>query len=172
MNRRDWLIAGAAAVLAWRTRAETPATLPALPDDAALWINSAPLGPDALRGRAVLVEFWTFDCYNCRNTQAWMDRVSRTYAAAGLVTVAVHTPEFEHERRDAAVRAAVRARKIGYPVLLDPEYRVWRSFDNAYWPAVYLFDRAHRRVGAEIGELHAGESRADRFEALVRRTLA
>jgi len=141
---------------------------PALPRlDATHWLNSPPLELAALRGRPVLIEFWTFGCSNCRNTLPWLARAHARYASQGLVIIAVHTPEFEDERdRDAVARAVARL-GIRYPVLIDNGYAYWRALDNRFWPAFYLVDPEGRIVDTRIGELHAGERRADSFEAAI-----
>jgi thiol-disulfide isomerase/thioredoxin len=165
MNRRDWLAAAAATLVAGRAGAAGPERLPQLPRRAEDWLNGA---PPALDGHPVLVEFWTFGCYNCRNMLPWMKAVHERYAAGGLAIVAVHTPEFPTERDAATVANAVRRLAIAYPVLLDPDARIWAAFANRYWPAVYLYDRRHRLVDTAIGELHLGTSRGDSIEARIR----
>lgn len=168
MHRRTFLgaVACAAALVPPRASA-TPAVLPGLPDDAQFWLNGPPRTAAALAGQPVLVEVWTFGCVNCRNSLPWVKRIHARYAPRGLNLIAVHTPEFAVERDPDAVRTALGRLDIGYPVLLDPESRVWRALDNHYWPAFYLYDRQHRLVGTRIGELHAGESSADAFEAAI-----
>jgi thiol-disulfide isomerase/thioredoxin len=135
--------------------------------DATHWLNSPPLTLSALRGRPVLVEFWTFGCSNCRNTLPWLERTHARYAPQGLVIIAVHTPEFDGERDRDAVTSAVARLGIRYPVLIDNGYAYWRALDNQYWPAFYLIDPEGHIVDTRIGELLAGERRADRFEAAI-----
>jgi thiol-disulfide isomerase/thioredoxin len=105
------------------------------------WINSPPLTLAELRGKVVLVDFWTFGCSNCRNTLPTVKRWHEKYAARGLVVLGVHTPELDFERPHAAVEAAVREHGIAYPVAIDGSYRTWRVFENRYWPAFYFVDR-------------------------------
>ena len=124
-----------------------------------------------LQRRPVLIEFWTFGCYNCRNTLPWLKQVHAHYAPRGLGVIAVHTPEFAAERQPAAVRAAVQRLAISYPVMLDPDSRYWQALGNRYWPAFYLFDRAHALVGTRIGELHQGDRGAEEFERAIERAL-
>ena len=126
----------------------------------------------ALRGKVVLIEFWTFGCSNCRNTLPWLKAVESRYREQGLVVVAVHTPEFAQERVPANVTEAVRRLGITYPVMLDPDFEYWKRLKNRYWPAFYLVDRGGRVTATAIGELHEGESRGDRFEAQLRAALA
>jgi thiol-disulfide isomerase/thioredoxin len=135
------------------------------------WINSTPLKLADLRGRVVLVEFWTFDCYNCRNTLPWLKRIHAEYAAKGLQVVSVHTPELPRERDVANVRAAVRELGIEYPVMIDGDFSYWRALGNRYWPAFYLVDRDGRIVETAIGELHTGRRNADAFEARIQTLL-
>jgi thiol-disulfide isomerase/thioredoxin len=105
------------------------------------WINSPPLTMAELRGKVVLVDFWTFGCINCRNTLPAVKRWHEKYAERGLVVLSIHTPELDFERAHAAVEAAVREHGITYPVAIDGGYRTWRAFENRYWPAFYFVDR-------------------------------
>jgi thiol-disulfide isomerase/thioredoxin len=148
-----------------------PAPLaPELPRlDAGHWLNTPPLSLAALRGRPLLIEFWTFECANCRNTLPWLERIHARYSQQGLTVIAVHTPEFDRERNPEAVARAVSQLGIRYPVLIDNGYVYWRALGNQYWPAFYLIDAGGRVVDRRIGELHAGERRADTFEAAIAR---
>jgi len=116
------------------------------------WINTDPLTMGSLRGKVVLVEFWTFGCINCIHVQpyvkAWYDR----YASAGLVVVGVHTPELSFERDLANVQDAVASADIRFPVAVDPSFATWNAYRNGYWPAFYFIDRAGRIRHTRIGE--------------------
>ncbi len=131
------------------------------------WINSQPLTMASLRGKVVLVHFWTFACINCIHVQpyvkAWYDR----YAADGLVVVGVHTPELSFERDIANVRKAVVDDGVTFPVAFDPEFSTWRTYDNKYWPAFYFVDR-----DGVIRYYSAGEGGYDAAEAVIRELLA
>ncbi len=135
------------------------------------WINSPPLLLRELRGQVVLVEFWTFDCYNCRNTLPWLKKIHAQYGPRGLKVVSVHTPELPRERDPAHVRAAVLELDISYPVMIDGDSSYWRAMGNRYWPAFYLIGRDGRIVETAIGELHTGRKNADAFEAALRSLL-
>jgi thiol-disulfide isomerase/thioredoxin len=135
------------------------------------WINSAPLTLAGLRGKVVLVEFWTFDCINCRRTLPWLHAMHERYRDDGLVIVSVHTPEFERERDPANVRAAVRQLEIAYPVMIDNDFSYWKALNNRYWPAFYLIGRSGKIEATEIGELHLNQPRGRRFEASLARLL-
>jgi thiol-disulfide isomerase/thioredoxin len=170
--KRNNLLAGLLALASCTASADLPVA-PAFPATRAdAWINSPPLSLAELRGRVVLLEFWTFGCSNCRNTLPWLKRVEAKYRDQGLVVVSVHTPEFEHERVPANVRKAVQDLEVRYPVMLDPNFEYWKRLNNRYWPAFYLIDRQGRIAATAIGELHAGEPRGERFEAQLRAQLA
>ena len=131
------------------------------------WINSEPLTISALRGRVVLVHFWTFGCINCRNVQpyvkAWYDR----YAAAGFEVIGVHTPELSFEKDIANVRQAVIDEGVKFPVAFDPDYRTWNAYANSYWPASYFVDRSGRIRHVQFGEGSYAEQ-----EQVIRELLA
>jgi thiol-disulfide isomerase/thioredoxin len=130
------------------------------------WLNSAPRSLAALRGRVVLVEFWTLGCVNCRNVlpdlRAWHAR----YEAAGLTVVGVHSPEFPWERPAERVAAAVQELDIRYPVVQDNDFAIWRRFGTWAWPTLVLVDR--RGV---VRYSHIGEGAAAATEAAIRRLL-
>jgi thiol-disulfide isomerase/thioredoxin len=168
MDRRQFIFSGLAA-LAAGAASGMERSLPALPGGSSRWLNSPPLAASDLANRPVLIEFWTYGCYNCRNTLPWMKATHARHAPRGLVVVAVHTPEFPAERDVGNVRAAIARLGIAYPVLLDPEGEYWAALRNRYWPAFYLFDRAHRQVALRIGELHAGRPEADAFTQVIER---
>ena len=131
------------------------------------WINSDPTSLAALRGKVVLVHFWTFGCINCIHVQpyvkAWYDR----YAADGFVVLGIHTPELSFEREVENVRDAVAKADVRFPVALDPGYATWNAYRNSYWPAFYFVDKAGR-----IRHVHFGEGDYDGSEAVIRELLA
>jgi cytochrome c biogenesis protein CcdA/thiol-disulfide isomerase/thioredoxin len=116
------------------------------------WINSRPLTMRELRGKVVLVDFWTYSCINCLRTLPHVEAWDRLYRKDGLVIVGVHTPEFAFEHVPSNVRAAVRQLGIHYPVALDNEYGTWTAYQNEYWPAKYLIDRTGHVRYAHFGE--------------------
>ena len=121
-------------------------------DGAAGWLKSPPLTEADLRGKVVLVDFWTYTCINWLRTlgyvRAWADK----YEDQGLVVVGVHTPEFPFEREVENVRWAARDMNVGYPIALDPDYAVWSAFANQYWPAVYIADGEGQIRHHQFGE--------------------
>jgi cytochrome c biogenesis protein CcdA/thiol-disulfide isomerase/thioredoxin len=116
------------------------------------WLNSRPLTIQGLRGKVVLVDFWTYSCINCLRTLPHVEAWDRLYRKDGLVVVGVHTPEFAFESVPANVRAAVKRLGVRYPVALDNNYDTWNSYSNEYWPAKYLIDRNGHVRYAHFGE--------------------
>ncbi len=135
-------------------------------DGATVWLNSEPLTPSALRGKVVVVQFWTYTCINWLRTQAHFRAWGQRYRDQGLVTVGVHTPEFKFEHDLDNVRWAVQARKIDYPVAVDNDYEVWQAFANNYWPALYFVDTEGR-----IRHHRFGEGDYERSEMVIRQLL-
>jgi thiol-disulfide isomerase/thioredoxin len=105
------------------------------------WLNSEPLRIAELKGKVVLVEFWTFGCYNCRNLEPHIKTWHQRYAEKGLVVIGVHSPEFSYERVLANVQRYVREHAIGYPIAIDNDFATWKRYGNRYWPAMYLIDK-------------------------------
>jgi len=116
------------------------------------WLNSPPLTLESLRGKVVLVQFWTYSCINCVRTLPYVTRWYDTYKDKGFVVVGVHTPEFAFERETANVETAIKRFGIKYPIAQDNQYRTWRAFENQYWPAGYLIDRSGKIVATHFGE--------------------
>jgi thiol-disulfide isomerase/thioredoxin len=109
-------------------------------DRASVWLNTEPLTADGLRGRVVLVDIWTYSCVNWLRTLPYLRAWDESYRDRGLVIVGVHAPEFGFERDLDNVRRAADELGVGYPVVIDNDFAIWRSFDNRYWPALYLVD--------------------------------
>jgi cytochrome c biogenesis protein CcdA/thiol-disulfide isomerase/thioredoxin len=130
------------------------------------WINSKPLTLEKLRGKVVLVDFWTYSCINCLRTLPHVKAWYRTYEKDGLVVLGVHTPEFAFEHVPSNVRGAVHRLGVTYPVALDNDYKTWNAFHNQYWPAKYLIDRRGR-----LRYVHFGEGEYDTTEARIRTLL-
>ena len=133
---------------------------------AAGWLNSPPLTPDELRGKVVLVDFWTYTCINWLRTLAWVRAWAEKYESDGLVVIGVHTPEFPFERDEDNVREAVQEMAVRYPVALDPDFGVWNAFSNSYWPAIYIAD-----MDGRIRYHHYGEGDYDECERVVQQLL-
>src|SRR5882724_5234556 len=131
------------------------------------WLNSPPLTPAALRGKVVLVDFWTYTCINWLRTlpyvRAWADK----YRDQGLVVIGVHAPEFSFEKNLSNVRRAVKDLRVDYPVAVDNDHAIWRAFGNQYWPALYFVDAQGR-----VRHHHFGEGAYDQSEMIIQELLA
>src|SRR5687767_2563019 len=146
----------------------------ALPDEGRLapfggataWLNSEPLTPERLRGRVVLVDFWTYTCVNWIRTLPYVRAWAAKYADAGLTVIGVHTPEFGFERQVDNVIAAARDFRVDYPIALDNDYAVWSAFANHFWPAVYIAD-----VDGRIRHHHFGEGEYAATEMVIQQLL-
>ena len=136
-------------------------------DGATEWINSAALTPELLRGKVVLVDFWTFECYNCLNALPHVKELYAKYKDRGFVVVGVHTPEFARERVPDNVRREVSRLGITYPVVIDNDHRIWNAYHNQYWPAAYFADAT-----GKMRFYHFGEGRYDEQDKVVARLLA
>ncbi len=131
------------------------------------WINSKPLALESLRGRVVLLDFWTFNCHNCRNTLPALKRFDARYRAQGLTVIGVHSPEGDYAKDLSNVRRQVRTLGINYPVVTDNDYASWRAFNMQAWPTVVLLDKKGR-----VRFVHIGESMYAEREAAIRKLLA
>jgi len=141
-------------------------TLPGF-DGATGWLNSEPLTAEGLRGKVVLVDFWTYTCINWLRTLGYVRAWFEKYADQGLVVVGVHTPEFPFEHDVDNVREAAKEMRVEYRIALDSDYAVWRAFENHYWPAVYIADAEGR-----IRHHHFGEGGYEECERIIQRLLS
>lgn len=131
------------------------------------WINSEPLKMEELRGKVVMVEFWTFSCWNCRNIEPYVKTWHKRYEKDGLVVIAVHSPEFDHEKEVDKVKNYVQENNISYAVPIDNEFRNWRQYRNRYWPTLYVIDKK-----GTIQYTRIGEGAYEQTEETIQRLLA
>jgi cytochrome c biogenesis protein CcdA/thiol-disulfide isomerase/thioredoxin len=130
------------------------------------WLNSPPLSSKSLKGKVVLIDFWTYSCINCLRALPYVEGWAAKYKDAGLVVIGVHTPEFAFEKERSNVEKAVRDLKVTYPVAIDSDYAIWKAFNNEYWPAHYFIDGKGR-----IRYHHYGEGEYDESEQVIRQLL-
>src|SRR5262249_20369288 len=131
------------------------------------WLNSQPLQTSALRGKVVLIDFWTYTCINWRRQLPYVRAWAGKYKEHGLVVIGVHTPEFSFEKKVENVRRAAKDTRVDYPIVIDSDYAIWRAFNNEYWPALYFAD-ANGRI-----RHHAfGEGEYDESELVLQQLLA
>ena len=131
------------------------------------WLNSNPLTMQQLRGKVVLVDFWTYTCINCIHVLPYVQTWNQKYKDQGLQVVGVHTPEYPFERNTDNVKTAIKRLGITYPVALDNHNATWDAYDNQYWPAFYLIDKKWHIVYT-----HFGEGDYDKTEAKIKSLLA
>jgi thiol-disulfide isomerase/thioredoxin len=130
------------------------------------WINSEPLTLKSLRGRVVLLEFWTFACYNCRNTLPTVKKWDAQYRDKGLTIIGVHTPELDYESNIDNLRREVAALGIKYPVVTDNDYSTWKEYKVEAWPTVFVLDKQGR-----VRWTHVGEGAYDQTEQVIKKLL-
>ena len=130
------------------------------------WLNSAPLSMASLRGKVVLVDFWTYGCVNCVNTLPHVTELYARYRDRGLVVIGVHTPEFPFERSTSNVQAALKRHGIIYPVAQDNDSQTWNAWRNQYWPAQYIVDQTGKIVFQ-----HDGEGQYEQIDRTIARLL-
>ncbi|USJ26732.1 cytochrome c biogenesis protein DipZ [Ensifer adhaerens] len=151
---------------AYRSDLPVEGQFPSL-DGAVQWLNSKPLTPAELRGKVVLVDFWTYSCINCIRTIPYVRAWAEKYRDQGLVVIGVHAPEFAFEKQIGNVEKAVRDFKITYPVAIDNNFAIWRDFSNSYWPAHYFID-----AEGQIRYTHFGEGDYEGSERVIQDLLA
>lgn len=135
-------------------------------EGAVQWLNSPPLTAEGLRGKVVLIDFWTFGCINCRNALPHVREWERKYRDQGLVVIGVHTPEFAYEKNIGNVKRALGDLGIEFPVAVDNDFKIWRAFGNMYWPSHYFVD-----AGGRIRFHHDGEGAYEQSEQVIRQLL-
>src|SRR5215216_4913999 len=131
------------------------------------WLNSQPLTAAGLRGKVVLISFWTYTCINWLRQLPYLRAWAEKYKDQGLVVIGVHTPEFTFEKQIDNVRRAAKELRVDYPIAIDSDYAIWRGFNNAAWPAFYLIDAQGR-----IRYSHFGEGEYERSEKMIQQLLS
>jgi thiol-disulfide isomerase/thioredoxin len=131
------------------------------------WLNSQPLTPTELRGKVVLINFWTYSCINWRRQLPYVRAWAEKYKDQGLVVIGVHAPEFDFEKNVDNVRWAAKDMRVGYPIVIDNNHAIWRAFSNQYWPALYFVDAQGR-----IRHQQFGEGEYEQSEKIIQKLLA
>lgn len=140
--------------------------------DPAAWLNGPPLRLAALRGQVLLIDIWTFDCWNCYRSFPWLNALEKRYHRRGLRVVGIHSPEFEHEHDRAQVSAKVTEFGLRHAIMMDNDFGYWKALNNRYWPAYYLIDKQGRIRARYVGETHADSRQAKAIEARIEQLLA
>lgn len=136
------------------------------------WINSPPLSVQDLRGSVVLIDVWSYGCWNCYRSFPWMHTLEERFGKDGFKVVGIHTPEFDREKKRENVVEKTIEFKVTHPVMLDNDFAYWHSLDNRYWPTFYVVDKQGLVRGKFIGETHVGDARAEQVEQLIAQLLA
>jgi thiol-disulfide isomerase/thioredoxin len=145
-----------------------PAPMPAFTHTGAQeWLNSPPLTWNDLRGKVVLIDVWTFDCWNCYRTIPWIKSLEERFGDERFVVLGVHTPELPQEYVLANVRKKVAEFGVKHPVMIDNDYSYWKALGNRYWPAFYVVDASGRLRGIGAGETHVGQPQALEIERQI-----
>ena len=154
-------------------QAAGPRPLPEFTNRAAeAWFNSEPLSVEDLRGSVILVDIWTFDCWNCFRSFPWLKALEQRLAGEAFRVVGIHSPEFSHEREPQRVASKIAEFGLHHPVMMDNDFAYWRALGNRYWPAYYLVDKKGVIRQVHVGETHEGDARAERIEKQIRALLA
>lgn len=164
--RKDALVLAGSGGQAFESDLPVEGKFPSL-DGAVEWLNSPALTTEQLRGKVVLIDFWTYSCINCIRTVPYVRAWSEKYKDQGLVVIGVHAPEFAFEKKIDNVKGAIKDFEIGYPVAIDNNFKIWRAFQNSYWPAHYFID-----AKGQIRYQHFGEGDYDKSEKVIQELLA
>ncbi len=135
------------------------------------WINSKPLLSKDLEGKVVLIDFWTFDCWNCYRSFPWLNSLEEKFKDQDFIVIGVHTPESEHEKERARIVEKTKEFNLHHPVMIDSDFSYWRAMNNRYWPSFYLIDKRGKVRNLFIGETHKGQTRAKIIEANISKLL-
>lgn len=175
MKSIKYLVLLVAAGMACAVLARDKASFPVLPEfthtSEAAWINTTPLTRADLSGKVVLIDVWTFDCWNCYRSFPWLTRLEAALDNEAFTVIGIHSPEFEHEKNRAAVVRKAAEFKLHHPIMLDNDLSYWNALGNRYWPAFYLIDKQGRARGYWVGETHSGDKRARQIESAIRKLL-
>jgi len=160
----------------WKLNAEPYTDAPPLPEfthsDSRDWIGSPPLKLADLRGQVLLIDVWTFDCWNCYRSFPWLNGLETKLHGKPFQAIGVHSPEFDHERDPSSVREKMQEFGLRHPTMIDNDFSYWEALGNKYWPTYYVVDKQGRIRGRFFGETHAGGRQARAIETLLEELLA
>ena len=158
--------------IVYAAKINPPATMPEFTQvDEVAWFNSKPLRSEDLRGKVVLIDVWTYGCWNCYNSFPWLRGVEEKFADQDFTVIGIHTPEFDPEKERENVLKKIDEFELHHPVMMDNDKAYWRALRNRYWPAYYIVDKKGNIRDAFIGETHEGDRRAKKIEKLISKLL-
>ncbi|MFV2059101.1 MAG: redoxin domain-containing protein [Gammaproteobacteria bacterium] len=140
--------------------------------DSSQWINSDAISVADLQGYVVLIDVWTFECWNCYRSFPWLNDLEKRYSDKGLKIIGIHTPEFSREKVLATIKQKVTEFKLHHPVMVDNDMAYWRALNNRYWPAFYIVDKKGNIRTVAVGETHSGDRNAVKIESTIKTLLA
>jgi len=138
----------------------------------AQWFNSKPLTRADLKGKVVLLDVWTYGCWNCYRSFPWLNELEAKFKSENFQVIGIHTPEFGHEKDAKNVAKKIKAFSLHHPVMMDNDFRYWKALGNRYWPTFYIIDKQGQVRFTHIGETHSGDRNARNIEAEIRQLLA
>ena len=151
----------------------TPFPLPQFTQSSAeTWINSSPLRIEDLQGKVVLLDIWTYGCWNCYRSIPWLNSLEAKFDAGKFLIIGIHTPEFDHEHEREKVVKKIEEFQVTHPVMMDNDFGYWKALRNRYWPTFYVVDKTGKVQGVFIGETHQGDKRAKQVEKLISKLIA
>jgi thiol-disulfide isomerase/thioredoxin len=180
-NKRNWVHALLAALLlaagAFNFPADAAKAMPRLApefthNEAEAWLNSAPLSLKTLQGRVVMIDFWTFDCWNCYRSFPWLHQLEQRLSDAPFSVIGVHTPEFEHERQKGRLQDKVKEYGLSHPIMIDNDFSYWNAVGSRYWPSFFLIDKQGMIRASFIGQINIGSPQARNIEQTIDTLLA
>ena len=136
------------------------------------WINSNPLKTEDLKGKVVLIDIWTYGCWNCYRSIPWLNSLEEKFDKDKFIIIGIHTPEFDREHERDKVVSKIEEFKVKHPVMMDNDFAYWKALRNRYWPTFYVADKHGVVKGVFIGETHEGDKRAKDVEKLITRLIA
>jgi len=161
-----------ASAVVYAAKINPPAVMPEFTQtDEAAWFNSKPLVSEDLRGKVVLIDVWTYGCWNCYNSFPWLRGVEEKFANEDFTVIGIHTPEFEREKDPENVAERIEHFELHHPVMMDNDKAYWRALNNRYWPAYFIVDKQGNIRDAFIGETHEGDRRAKKIEKVIAKLL-
>ncbi len=172
MRLCGWFLCGQLLLAALVSEAEPPVLPEFTQSLPAAWINSSPLTTADLKNKVVLMDIWTFDCWNCYRSFPWLHKVEERFSTHNFTVVGIHSPEFEHERHRNAVIKKTHKFQLNHPIMLDNDFAYWRALGNRYWPTFYVIDKKGHIRATFIGETHSNTPRAQKIEKFIALLLA
>lgn len=140
--------------------------------DSKYWINASPKKISDYKGKVLLIDVWTFSCWNCYRSFPWMTATENKYKSKGLEVVGIHTPEFDHEKVRRSIEEKAKEFNLHHPIMMDNDFTYWRALNNQYWPAYYLIDKKGRIRHLYIGETHANTPKSKAIDLAIEVLLA